>query len=149
MTKVIEMPKIKELEKVVYNPLVKKLPAHNTEFKIMRIELDENFTRIDFVYNNGKFGWVQIDPKSYIRPVGSEAQYPLIKAQGIPLAPKKHYFKKENEVIYYTLYFAALPKSVRAIDIIEKESNALGQYYFNFYRVSMERVRNEKIEVGN
>lgn len=149
MTKVIEMPKIKELEKVVYNPFVKKLPAHDTDFKIMRIEVEENYTRVDFVYNNGKFAWVQIDPRSYIRPVGSETQYPLVKAQGIPLTPQRHFFTNVNETLYYTLYFAALPKSVKSIDIIEKEINTPGHHYFNFYGVSMERVRNEKIEVGN
>lgn len=149
MTKVIEMPKIKELEKVVYNPKVKQLPAHDTDFKIMRIEIEENYTRIDFIYCNGRFAWVQIDPKSFIRPVGSQIKYPLIKAQGIPLTPRKHFFNNVNETLYYTLYFAALPQGVTEIDIIEKEVNTPGHNFFNFYGVSMERVRKDRIEVGN
>ncbi len=149
MTKIIEIPKIKELEKVVYNPYVKKSPANETHVEIMRVVVEENYTRIDFVYNNGRFAWVQIDPNSFIRPVGSETCYPLIKAHGIPLCPQKHFFKNASEILYYTLYFAALPKSVRSIDIIEKEPNIAPHNYFNFYGVSMERVRTEKIEVGN
>ena len=149
MTKVIEIPKIKELEKVVYNPFVKAPPKHVSEFKIMRIETVENYTRIDFVYCNGRYAWVQIDPNSFIRPVGSDVKYPLIKAQGIPLAPQKHFFRTANEIFYYTLYFAALPKSVKSIDIIEKEVEGLRHNYFNFYGVSMEIVNKQAIEVGN
>ena len=149
MTKLIEMPKIKELEKVVYNPFVKSAPAHLTEFKIMRIKAEENYTRIDFLYCNGSYAWVQIDPNSFIRPVGSEVRFPLIKAQGIPLTPQKYYFRNVNETIYYTLYFAALPKSVTSIDIIEKEVNTPAHNYFNFYGVSMETIKKRPIEVGN
>lgn len=145
----IEKPKIKEREKLIYNPVVKQLPAHDTGFKIMRIEMEDNYTRIDFVYNNGRFAWVQIQPDSFIRPVGSQIRYPLMKVQGIPIAPVKHFFKNPNETLYYTLYFSALPKDVKTIDIIEKEINTPGHNYFNFYGVSMEKVRTEQLNVGN
>ena len=145
----IAMPKIKEIEKVIFSPKVKILPANDTDFKIMRIEIGENYTRIDFVYNNGRFDWVQIQPKSFIRPVGSKTCYPLIKVQGIPVAPNKHIFKTRNETLYYTLYFAAIPNNVKEIDIIEREINTYGHNYFNFYGVSMEKIMTEKIEVGN
>lgn len=145
----ISKPKIKEREKQIFNPKVKQLPSRDTSFKIMRIVIDENYTRIDFVYNNGRFEWVQIDPKSFIRPAGSDVSYPLIKAVGIPLTPKRHVFKTAKETLYYTLYFAALPKSVKVIDIIEKEIHTPGHHYFNFYGVSMEKIKSKKIEVGN
>ena len=141
----IEKPKIKEQEKLIYNPTVKKLPAHDAIFKIMRIELEEDYTRIDFVYNNVKYDWVQIEANSFIRPVGTKTCYTLVKAQGIPYAPKKYNFKSANETLYYTLYFPALPKNVKEIDIIEKELPHGN--YFNFYGVSMERVRKELITI--
>ena len=141
----IEEPKIKEQEKVVYNPDVKTPPSHDTKLKIMRIELEEDFTRIDFVTASGGYAWVQIDRNSFIRPVGTNACLPLVKAQGIPYAPQKHFFKNAKDSLYYTLYFPALPKNVTAIDIIERE--VPGGNYFNFYGVSMERVKKEVILV--
>lgn len=149
MTKVIELPKIKELEKVVFNPPVKPIQRDGTELKLMRIEKEENYTRIDFVYNNGKFAWVQIQPETFIRQVGSTIKYPLIKSQGIPIAPNKHYFFSPCQILYYTLYFAAIPQNVKAIDIIEKEIKTSGHNFFNFYGVSMETVKSKQIEVGN
>jgi hypothetical protein len=149
MTKIIELPKIKELEKVVFNPLVKPIHRDGVELKIMRIEKDDNYTRIDFIYNNGEFAWVQIQSDCFIRPVGSELKYPLIKSHGIPIAPNKHYFSSAYETLYYTLYFAAVPENVKKIDIIEKEETKAGHRYFNFYGVPMETVRRTQIEVGN
>ena len=151
-TETIEIePKLKELqelEKLVYNPDVKKTPAIGNKLKIMRIELEENYTRIDFVYNNGKYGWVQIEPCCFIRPVGTDMCLTLVKAQGIPLAPQKRHFQNPNQIMYYTLYFPALPKGVAEIDIIEMESSTPGHNYFNFYGVSMEKVRTGIITVN-
>ena len=118
----IEEPKIKEQEKVVYNPDVKHSPTASPKHKIMRIELEDDLTRIDFVYNSGKFAWVQIDPASFIRPVNTGSHLTLVRACGIPYAPQKHFFRSRNETLYYTLYFPALPKDVTEIDIIEKEA---------------------------
>jgi hypothetical protein len=145
----IEEPKIKELEKLTYNPTVKNPPSADTKTKIMRIEMEEDFTRIDFVTVAGKYAWVEIEGNTFIRPVGTKMRLGLIKAQGIPMAPKRYYFKNPKESLYYTLYFPALPKSVREIDIIEREAAHSGSMYFNFYGVSMERVRKEVILVGS
>ncbi len=142
----IEEPKKKVKEKVTYNPLIKRGPSPDTKLKIMRIEMEEDYTRIDFVYNNGKFAWVQIDPASFIRPVGSDLRLTLVKASGIPCMPNKKFFDNPNETLYYTLFFPALPKGTESIDIIEREAPGT---YFNFYGVSMERVRKETIPVGN
>ena len=138
-----------EKEKRIDSPGVKSHPSHDTKLKIMRIELDDNLTRIDFVYYppgyyvNG--GWVQIDPASFIRPAGTSTRLTLVKALGIPYAPSKHHFKTNKDVLYYTLYFPPLPDNVTEIDIIEKDIS--GGTYFNFYGVSMQRVRNEVIRV--
>ena len=149
-TETIEIaPKLKELEKLIYNPEVKKMPGKQNKDKIMRIEMNEDYTRIDFVVVAGKFGWVDIEPETFIRPAGTKTRLGLLKAQGIPLAPGKHFFKNPKESLYYTLYFPALPENVREIDIIEMEASIPGTSYFNFYGVSMERVRKEVLIVTN
>ncbi|MBI3500979.1 MAG: hypothetical protein HY063_04225 [Bacteroidetes bacterium] len=142
----IPNPKITEKEKFIYSPDVKVKPCSETKHKILRLELDDDLTRIDFVYNNGRYGWAQIAADSFIRPVGTETCLPLVRAVGIPLAPQKYYFTKPNQNIYYTLYFPPLPREVRAIDIIEKEIP--NSNFFNFYGVSVEKIKKEVITVG-
>lgn len=150
MIKEIEKPKVKELEKLIYNPLVKK--NTNSQPEILRIQNDDNFTRIDFIYYPKSYyvngGWVQIDRDTFIRPVGSNQRLKLIKAINIPLAPTKHFFKNSKEFLCYTLYFPSLPKETSSIDIIENEGTH-EETWFNFYGVSMERVLSEKLVAGN
>jgi hypothetical protein len=73
-----------------------------------------------------------MDPNAFIRSVGSSVKYRLIKTEGIPLAPSKHYFRSKGEYHTYTLIFPALPGNTKQIDIIEREENGT---YFNFYTV--------------
>ena len=149
----VELPvrksKLIELDKFVYNPFVKSPPCSDSKHKIMRIEIDENLTRIDFVYvpppeyQNGS--WVEIDRNSFIRPVGTKHILSLVRAVGIPYAPRKHYFKSNKETLYYTLYFPALTKDVKEIDIIEKEIH--DGTLFNFYGVSVQKIKQEVLRV--
>lgn len=117
----------------LYNP---EALDHQVNHRIKSIEFTDEYTRIDFLirgsqlYING--GWIMIDRNSFIRPVGSNTRYKLIKAVGIPYAPQKHYFKRKGEPHAYTLYFPALPKDTKSIDIIEREAPGT---YFNFYDV--------------
>ncbi len=147
--KEIEKPKVKELERLIYNPIVKHSPFQNLE--TMRIEIDPEFTRIDFIYYacniyvNG--GWVRILRDTFIRPSGSKTCLKLVNAINIPIAPKKHWFKSTKDLLCYTLIFPALPKGTKSIDIIENETP--GGSWFNFYGVSMETVRSQKLIVGN
>lgn len=73
-----------------------------------------------------------MDAGAYIEPVNSNIKYGLIKAIGIPIAPKKHYFQRQGEYHTYTLIFPALPKNTTQINIIEKEAPGT---FFNFYGV--------------
>jgi len=145
----IEEPQIETLEKVVFSPNMKNKTIETTE--ILRIENEDDFTRIDFIcyaptrYING--GWVEILKDTFIRPVGTTHKLTLVKAVNIPIAPKKHYFRSKRDMLCYTLYFPPLPKGTTSIDIIESEAS--GGNWFNFYGVSMERVRSEKLIVGN
>lgn len=105
---------------------------------ITGMTLTADYTRIDFYYRAPAYytngGWASMEPKSYIRAVGSENKLFLTGARGIPLTPAKHYFKRYGEILYYSLFFPALPKSVTSIDIIELEKPG---HYFNFYDVSV------------
>ncbi|MGL2963905.1 hypothetical protein ACSVH2_08825 [Flavobacterium sp. RSB2_4_14] len=114
------------------------------------ISFDDEITRIDFVYvATQKFGngsWVQIERNSFIRPVGSDVKYKLIKAINIPYAPSKHFLKCAGQVLRYTLLFPALPKNTKEIDIIEKLAPG---YYFNFFRVQLNNKKPLLVSFGN
>jgi hypothetical protein len=145
-----EIPSVKELQKVIYNPSVKKKLSNHIE--TLRIDTDaEGLTRIDFLYRAPHYyingGWVQISRHTFIRPCGSDKKLTMVKAVNIPIAPTKHFFKKSNEILCYTLYFPALPKGTSSIDIIEAEGP--GGNWFNFYGVSVEKIRSEKIIVNH
>lgn len=117
----------------LYNP---GCMNHKTDLRIKSIETTEEYTRIDFIYRSSMIyingGWIQMDGGSYIQPVNSNLKYGLIKAIGIPIAPKKHYFNRQGEYHTYTLIFPALPKNTTHINIIEKEAPGS---YFNFYGI--------------
>lgn len=134
----------------IYNPIV--FINNSPTSEILTIELNEHFTRIDFIYyapaHYYKGGWVQISRDTYIRPVGTKQRLKLIQVANIPIAPTKHFFTAPNQMLAYTLYFPALPKGCEAIDIIEFEGN-LADNWFNFYGVSMEKVRTEALIVNN
>lgn len=126
-----------ETGKVIY--FNSKAPCNASSIqKLMSIELTDDYTRIDFEYlspdhyENG--GWIQMDPKSFIRIVGSKIKYPLLRAENIPLAPAMYIFKACGVKHYYSLFFASIPKNTLAIDIIEREAPG---NYFNFYNVSL------------
>jgi hypothetical protein len=126
-----------DIETYVFkNPVSEHAPEENVG--IESISFDDELTRIDFVYiakqENGNSGWVKIERNSFIRPVGSDVKYMLIKAINIPYAPNKHFFKCTGQVLRYTLLFPALPKNTKEIDIIEKLAPG---NYFNFFRVQL------------
>lgn len=150
MIKEIEKLKVNELEKLVFNPMVKHQTSGHPE--ILRIENDAEFTRIDFIYYTCSYyengGWVQMSERTFIRPVGSKLKLKLLKAVNIPIAPTKHWFKTTKDILCYTLYFPPVPNGTKVIDIIEKEC-ANDDTWFNFYAVSMESIRKEKLIVGN
>ena len=138
-----------ETESFVFeNPISQHTP--NEHLGIEKISLDDDFTRIDFVYISPKQylngGWIQIDPGCYIRPIGSEVRYKMVSAINIPLAPSKYYFKSKGQVHHFTLLFPALPKSVKQIDIIERLAEGT---YFNFFRVALQHNAPTLIRILN
>jgi len=131
--------------------------VHNPSFKyqdspavrVLRITEEDGLTRIDFVCHARAIIWANMEPDGFIRPVNTSIQLTMVKAANIPMAPDKHWFKNRDQALYYTLYFPALSKEVKAIDIIEKEVKVQPHNfrYFNFYEVSLVRIAWEIIKV--
>ena len=121
----------------LFNPSVYD---RNTSAKIQTIDLNEEYTRIDFKYTSSQEyingGWIKMERNSFIRDTLSKRTYPLLFALNIPIAPEKFHFRRKGQVHYYTLVFPALPKSTKAIDIIEKEAPG---NYFNYYNIEYQR----------
>jgi len=118
---------------VLFNP---EGTDYSQQLKVKCIELNEEYTRIDFLYKSSNIyingGWIQMYDEAFIRPVGSETKYRLIQAINIPIAPSKLHFERQGQLHRYTLLFPALPKNIQKIDIIEKEAPGT---FFNFYNV--------------
>ena len=131
----------------VHNPKVEK--GTKVDHQVLKIEMGDELTRVDFMYRNpyDYSGWIQISGNSFIRVAGSQIKLGLVKAVNIPIAPTKHFFKRKGDYLAYTLYFPALPKGTKKIDIIERE--ACGGTWFNFYGVSMQTVWNDVVIVNN
>ena len=117
----------------LYNPAALD---HTLDHRTKSIELTDEFTRIDFIYRAPDYyengGWIQMERNAYISPVGSNTKYRLLRAIGIPIRPRKHYFKTEGEFHTYSLIYPALPLETTSINIIEKEAPGT---YFNFYGI--------------
>ncbi len=145
-TESIEKTKIKT---IIFNPKIRRQLNDGPE--PIRIQQEEEYTRIDFVYKAKSYyhrgGWVNIRPDTFIRIPGSGDNFKLINAVNIPLAPQKHYFNSTKEWLAYTLYFPALPKGTSTIDIIEHEGP--GGNWFNFYGVSLEETKRKPLFVEN
>lgn len=133
--KMVEVYRETKVEKTVklYNPAALDFKS---DHRLKSIEFSEEYTRIEFIYRSSMIwdngGWIQMESNAFIRPVGSTMKYRLLKAEGIPIAPMKHYFKRQGEYHTYTLIFPALPSNTRQIDIIEREAQG---NYFNFYGI--------------
>ena len=124
----------------LFNP---SLYGRNTSAKIQTIDLNEEYTRIDFKYNSSQEyingGWIQMERNSFIRDTLSKRTYPLLFALNITIAPEKFHFLRKGQAHTYTLVFPALPKSTKAIDIIEKEAPG---NYFNYFNIEYQRWGN-------
>jgi hypothetical protein len=130
------------------NPISQYTPSEN--IGIEKISLDDDFTRIDFVYIAPKQyingGWIQMDSGCFIRPIGSEVRYKMVSAINIPLTPSKYYFKSKGQVHHFALLFQALPKNVKQIDIIEKLAEGT---FFNFFKVALQHNEPTLIRIVN
>lgn len=91
---------------------------------IKRVQIRNNQTIIDIEYDNAIVGaeWLNIDSNTYIRTLdanGNTITLSMIKAEGIPVAPQKHYFDTFDEKVQFKLIFPALPSGTLMFNLIE------------------------------
>ena len=147
--KIESQQEMTQTETIVFtNPISDFTP--NEHMGIEQITLNEDNTRIDFVYISPKDykngGWIQMDANCFIRPVGSEIRYKMKQAINIPIAPNKYHFKRSGQVLRFSLLFPALPKEVKAIDFIEKHVEGT---YFNFFNIALQHNEPTLIRIVN
>ena len=147
MSNIVEIEKqaIKKTEKIIFSPYVKIFTDKSVT--ISKIERTDEYLRIDFIHHaDPKYvsgGWVQMLPETFIRPEGTDQRLTLIKAEGIPLAPVKHFYKSIYETLNYSLFFPRVSKDVEFIDIIEKPGG--DNTFFNFYGVAVSKIISKPI----
>jgi len=122
---------------VVFNP--KYRDNKNKRITILRVVIDEEFTRVDFLYwslkNNNMGKWIQIEKDTYIRALNCDKKLKLMKAENIGVSPNKSFFKTKLNLLNFTLYFPPLPKDLVAFDLIEKDTT--NENYFNFHKINL------------
>ena len=122
---------------VVFNP--KYRFNKNKRITILRVVIDEEFTRVDFLYwslkNNNMGKWIQIEKDTYIKALNCDKKLKLIKAENIGVSPNKSFFKTKLNLLNFTLYFPPLPKDAVAFDLIEKDTT--NENYFNFHKINL------------
>lgn len=113
---------------------------------ITKIEKNSSNTIVYFKYKapstyvNG--GWVCAGKDFFIRDNNTKKTYSLIKANDIPICPKKYGFQDKGQVLEFNLVFKSIPSGTTNIDIIEDESSG----GFNFYGVELESSNNYSSE---
>ena len=82
----------------LFNPSVYD---RNTSAMIQSIDLNEEYTRIDFKYTSSQEyingGWIQMERNSFIRDTLSKRTYPLLFALNITIAPEKFHFRRKGQ----------------------------------------------------
>lgn len=105
----------------IFAPSVRSTTAH-TNITLEYIVITENYTLVKIALKNDPaYGWCNISPNTYIEVGG--IHYTMTKADGIAIAPEKTYFSKIGEMLYFRLYFPAIPKDATKIDLIEPGDN--------------------------
>jgi len=130
-------------------PKVEQITTNS--LKVEKVELSYEYTRIDIIhYADPKYisgGWVHIRPETFIRPSGSSERLGLLNVINVPIARAKHYYRHVNDRIAFSLFFPALPKNVKTIDMIEKLNG--GENYFNIYGIRIRDIDNGPIRLGS
>ena len=62
--------------------------------------------------------WVNINADCYL--TNGKEEIKMLNAMNIPLAPKKHFFKKFGDSLQFVLIFTAVPKSWNTFNFIER-----------------------------
>lgn len=113
----------------------------NPHLEITKITITDKYTIVDFIHYNpyAYGGWTHIMPNTFIRTPQTKEKLTLIKAQGIPIAPHRHIYKKVGETLRFRLYFPPINPSTEKLDIIESEGINTDKA-FNFYKVRLKPI---------
>ena len=115
-----ETEKIEKNKLVVYNP--KYSFNKNKRITILRVVIDEEFTRVDLLYwslkNNNMGKWIQIEQDCFIRALNSEIKLNLIKTENIRISPNKSFFKRHHVTVQSFTYLSKLNHNLISSPII-------------------------------
>lgn len=110
--------------KVINNPSYESKVGH---IRITKVALSSCETRVEFKVTNRVgdkcFGWVSIDPCTYIYIPSLKRKVPMASVQNISVSPSETYFHFNDEELVFALIFPALPAKVRTFNLIESESS--------------------------
>ena len=66
-----------------------------------------------------KGGWVNLSGSTYLLDRWRNKKYYILRAEGIPLQPERHYFDYAGQSLSFRLIFPRLPTNVSKVDLIE------------------------------
>lgn len=110
---------------------------------LLRITVRENETQIDLGYSAFniyiKGGWIRIHPDTYLEDTKTRLRYKMVKAEGIPISPKKLEFNTNTDWQYFSLFFEPLPNKDLIIDLIEPDNlhPSDNGNNFDFYKIKL------------
>ncbi len=126
---------------VVTNPNMDRQNDSNSIINITKIEKYSDKTVVYFLYKNTNYGWINIDPNTFMKETGGTKKYTLIQAIGIDVAPNQTDLRGGQEVAF-KLVFPAIPNNITKIDIIECEKSSC----FNFYGIQLKNGENKILD---
>ena len=114
--------------------------------QIQMVDITSDYTIISFVYTGSvpaalqgmrldtNSNWCQLDPRIKIIGVGGKRTFKFIKAEGIPVAPKKLYIRQDGQKVNFKVWFEKIEPGIERVDIFECTNYDL-IVCFNFYGV--------------
>jgi hypothetical protein len=64
-------------------------------------------------------GWTNVSGSTYLLDRWRGKKYYILRAQGIPMQPERHYFDYAGQSLSFRLLFPRLPSNVSKVDLIE------------------------------
>ena len=108
--------------------------SENKCTKIISVKVTYAQTIIELEYDNFwcRSGYIFIEPNTYIESYKTGKKYKMLKAEGIPIGPKKHVLTSSKEKVRFRLIFPALPKNTTKFKLIESEGSS-----WKFYGIEL------------
>ncbi len=106
--------------------------SRNEQSEVIRVEVNDNFTIIDFIFHPNSAGveggdWACVDKSTYITPTGREERKFLVMAKDVTVCPRMTKILGDSQDPFtYRLYFPPIGKGILKIDIIGKNTQLLG-----------------------